>query len=110
MRKAVAGCLLVLATVQVAHAGHGTIEETDTAIVVEYYGDASDNAPILKGRDLTASALAPAPGVVSAATPSEERRSEVVSGQSDEEARRAARRQERLERARRRTQASSNAE
>ena len=37
-------CLLLTALALPAHAGHGTIEETDDAFIVEYTGDASDKA------------------------------------------------------------------
>jgi hypothetical protein len=36
-------CALLLALLPLpAHAGHGTIRETDTAIIIEYEGDAND--------------------------------------------------------------------
>lgn len=37
-------CLALLVAPLLAQAGHGTIEETDEGIVVEYSGDAADKA------------------------------------------------------------------
>ena len=48
MRTAVLS-LFFAALAMPAYAGHGTIEETDDAIIVEYTGDASDNAADKRG-------------------------------------------------------------
>ncbi len=42
MKRAIFLCLLVIAFALPAHAGHGTLRETETQIFVEYYGDAND--------------------------------------------------------------------
>ena len=48
--KYLAGFLLLITALAVpAHAGQGTIEETETAIIVEYTGDASD-LPVEKAK------------------------------------------------------------
>ena len=44
MKRAIFLCLLVSGFALPAHAGHGSIRETETQIFVEYYGDASDKA------------------------------------------------------------------
>ncbi len=44
MKRAIFLCLLVTAFALPAHAGHGTLRETETQIFVEYYGDTSDKA------------------------------------------------------------------
>ena len=48
--KSVTGFLLLIMALAVpVHAGQGTIEETETAIIVEYTGDASDR-PVEKAK------------------------------------------------------------
>jgi hypothetical protein len=43
--KRVIVCLMLSAFAMPAHAGHGSIEETDDAFIVEYSGDAADKTP-----------------------------------------------------------------
>ncbi|MCM0083775.1 hypothetical protein L4X63_19490 [Geomonas sp. Red32] len=58
--------LLVTAGWQPAWGGHGTIEETDDQIIVEYSGDAGDNAAASRGANPSAANPAALPGTVNA--------------------------------------------
>jgi hypothetical protein len=49
MKAGLSMLLLVAAFAAPAYAGHGTIEETDEVIIVEYSGDAGDGQPAKKG-------------------------------------------------------------
>ena len=55
MRTAVLSLLLAAVAIP-AYAGHGTIEETDEAIIVEYNGDASGKAVASNGQTPVAAA------------------------------------------------------
>jgi hypothetical protein len=57
-------CLLGLLIALPAYAGHGTIEETDECFVVQWSGDASDNATDAKQKVQPAPVAAPVAAAV----------------------------------------------
>ena len=94
MKRSVPMGMFIVALALPAYAGHGTIQETETAIIIEYSGDADDAKSPNASNQHQPQSAAPqaAPVAAPEAEPSEDRSAKAQNESSRRQERAAARR------------------